>query len=104
MTLSLVLFLHALTPLRTVEMLCGTLAAVAAIVWFQRVHAGLTPEQARERLEAVRQDRRAPAILLRPFGFEQQDFSARSALDQPCGTLSLHGQALSPCLSGVAPR
>jgi hypothetical protein len=70
----------ALTPLRTAATLGGALAAVAAIVWIQRVQAGLAPEHARERLEAVRQDRRAPAILLRPFGFEGQDFPARRPL------------------------
>lgn len=70
----------ALTPLRTVAVLGGTLATVAAIAWIQRVGAALAPEDARERLEAVRQDRRAPAILLRPFGFEGQDFPPRRPL------------------------
>jgi hypothetical protein len=70
----------ALTPLRTVAPLGGALVAVAAIVWIQRVHAGLVPDQARARLDAVRQDRRAPVILLRPFGFEGQDFAPRRPL------------------------
>lgn len=75
----------ALTPFKSVALLLGGILFGALSLVVRRAYIEHAPERARTRLDALRADRRATALLLRPFGLEGQAFAPQ----RPFGLMAL---------------